>query len=123
MLTCSPVIAPEVQRMSETIEQEIARWHECAHSLHHPDPGDRLIAGKLNEEAGEVFGALTKLFEGRGSVEAVRGELGDVALCLAVIAGRNGWTIDELLHAKWVEHGTSWRPRHSAGYDGEHGTT
>lgn len=75
-----------------TAEQAITEWYDVKWG----DKDDRVVAAKLAEETGEVCGAFIKLAEGRRELADVQDELGDVLVVLSVLAGRHGWTLDEL---------------------------
>lgn len=82
---------------TSTIEAALSVWHDAKW----PDKGDdRLVTNKLAEEAGEVCGAATKMAEGRATIEALADEMGDVLICLAVLAGRYEWTLPQLLRRR-----------------------
>lgn len=76
------------------MEAAVADWHDDKWD----DKADpRVMGAKLAEEAGEVCGALIKRAEGRRTDLDLADELGDVLVCLTVIAGREGWTLHTLL--------------------------
>lgn len=80
------------------------------------------IAAKLGEEAGEAQGACIKLGEQRTDKDwqaELRKELGDVLVVVAVLAGRMGWTLDDLLLDRWA----TVRQRKSADYRERHGVS
>jgi len=56
---------------------------------------------KLGEEAGEVARSYTRYIEGRASLVHIAEELGDVLVCVSVIAGAYGWNIEDLRAEKW----------------------
>lgn len=95
-----------------TPEQEIFTWR----TERWPKPDDRSEismaltrlpsihdAAKLAEETGEVIGAVIKVGEGRATYNEFKAELGDALIALSVIAGRHGWTLDELRANRWEE--------------------
>lgn len=49
---------------------------------------------KLGEESGEVLGAITKIDEGRATVDDLYGELGDVLIVVSQFAALLGTTIE-----------------------------
>lgn len=74
------------------VEPLIALWHDDKW----PDKDDRIVAAKLAEEAGEVCGAAIKFAEGRRTEAHLADEIGDVLIVLSTLAGRHGWTLDDL---------------------------
>lgn len=84
-----------------TLEKIIQEWRETRWPKPgDPDPWDAM---KLGEEAGEVLGAVTKLAEERATMNDLADEMGDVLIALSVLAGRYGWTLDELRARRWEE--------------------
>ena len=83
----------------DTTELEIAEWHDKRWN----EKDDRVVAAKLAEECGEVCGALIKQHEGRRTDNDVRDEIGDVLVVLAVLAGRRGWTLADILADRYAE--------------------
>lgn len=61
------------------------------------------ILAKLTEEVGEVAGAITKLDEGRKTLADVQDEIGDVLVCLTILAARYGWSLSDLLTHRAAE--------------------
>ena len=87
-----------------TTEAAICAWREWRW----PKPGgpeaaDTWDALKVTGEAGEVAEAVTKIAEGRKDEQALANEIGDVLVALSVLAGRHGWTLDELRSARWAD--------------------
>lgn len=76
----------------DTTEAAYSLWHEAKF----PDRDDVWVSAKLAEEAGEVNGALIKMSEGRATTDDLADEMGDALIALSVLAGRHGWTLDEL---------------------------
>ena len=91
-----------------TLEQEIANWHRRRWPTFWPDGQLNVFAmgTKLAEEVGETCGALVKMRDGTGrqTVSDLKGEVGDVLLCLAVIAHEHGFTLGDAVMAKVEEH-------------------
>ena len=65
---------------------------------------DVRLAAKIAEEVGEVCEATIKIEEGRLTLDDLAGEIGDVLLCLHVLANRHGWNLSDLLQRKADEH-------------------
>lgn len=65
----------------------IAQWGDAPMSW---------VALKLAEEAGEVAGAVIRVPEGRGTVEDLDKEIGDVLIVLSQLASMRGTTLLEL---------------------------
>ena len=84
--------------MTRTREQAINEWHDKKW----PDKDDRHVAAKLAEETGEVCGAFIKLVEGRRTIDDVQDEIGDVLIVLSVLAGRHGWTLEDLRTRRFI---------------------
>lgn len=87
-----------------TFEQVIQEWREARW----PKPGgpevqDTWDALKLTGEAGEAGEAVTKITEGRRDEQHLADELGDVLIAASVLAGRHGWTLDDLRADRWEE--------------------
>lgn len=78
-------------------ESAIAAWHDNRW----PDKDDRHVAAKLAEETGEVCGAFIKYAEGRASLFDAINEMGDVLIVLSVLAGRMGWSLEEIRQRRW----------------------
>lgn len=81
------------------MERAIASWHDYTW------PGksdDRVIGAKLAEEVGEVCGALIKIPEGRRALTDLQDEMGDALIVLSVLAGRHGWTLEDLRARRWT---------------------
>ena len=89
---CSLIRTLEMGEDARPFEDVIAEWHDSKWG----DKDDRVVAAKLAEECGEVCGALIKLAEDRRTLFDVKDELGDVLVVLSVLAGRHGWTLDDL---------------------------
>jgi NTP pyrophosphatase (non-canonical NTP hydrolase) len=89
-----------------SLEERICEWHELRLPTMYPGgvADDVRMAAKLAEETGEVCDAVIKIEEGRRTLDDLAGEIGDVLLCLSVLAGRHGWTLEELLRAKVDQH-------------------
>lgn len=85
----------------ETIEDRIRFWRE--NRWPKPDPQDVWDANKLGGEAGEVLEAVTKIHEGRATLDDLADEMGDVLIAMSVLAGRHGWTLDGLRRRRWIE--------------------
>jgi NTP pyrophosphatase (non-canonical NTP hydrolase) len=84
--------------MTTTMEAYIAEWHEHKYGV----VDDRIVGCKLAEESGEVCGALIKIREGRVERSDVADELGDVLIVLSVLAGRYGYTLEELREQRFL---------------------
>lgn len=76
-----------------TLEAAVSVWHDAKW----PGKSDDVwVSAKLAEEAGEVNGAVIKMSEGRKTETDLMDEMGDVLICLSVLAGRHDWTLDDL---------------------------
>lgn len=96
---------PDSVTNAPTEEKAIQLWREWRW----PKPGDdstRIAdawdAMKVGGEAGEVMEAVTKIAEGRCTTDDLFWEIGDVLVALSVLAGRHGWTLDEIRSARWT---------------------
>lgn len=83
-------------------ENVIAIWHDTKWG----DKDNRHVAAKLAEETGEVCGAFIKFEEGRRTTQDIRDEMGDVLIVLSVLAGRLGWTLDDLRASRFEDVST-----------------
>lgn len=81
------------------VEAAVTAWHIAKFGR----IDERIIGAKLAEEAGEVCGALIKIAEGRATLQHLAAELGDALICLSALAGRHGWTLDQLRTDRWAE--------------------
>lgn len=72
-----------------------ARWPHRAHA--------DARAMKLAEEAGEVVGQVTRVIEGRGSVEAIAKEMAQTVMCLKGLAAIYDIDIDSAVRDEWAE--------------------
>lgn len=86
------------------LEACIAQWQEQRWPITAAD--DRVIGAKLAEEVGEVCGALVKIAEGRRTLTDLADEMGDALIALSALAGRHGWTLENLRAARWAEVST-----------------
>lgn len=68
---------------------------------HRATPDARAM--KLAEEAGEVVGKVTRLAEGRGSVDALAKEMAQLAMCMKGLAAIFGIDIFAAVGAEWTE--------------------
>lgn len=85
-----------------TTEEVISGWRETRWpKLGGPELQDTWDALKVAGEAGEVAEAVTKLAEGRATHADLKDEIGDVLIALSAIAGRHGWTLEELRARRW----------------------
>mgnify|MGYP001817619890 CR=1 FL=1 len=85
-----------------TMEQTIYAWRQ----IRWPKEGDHPIwdLAKVAEEAGEVVGTGIKVAEGRATTDTeLPDELGDLLIAISSVAGRHGWTIEQLRAARWAE--------------------
>jgi NTP pyrophosphatase (non-canonical NTP hydrolase) len=84
-----PIFIEEEPRLTEVA---IAEWHDSKWG----DKDDRVVTAKLGEECGEVQGAFIKIAEGRRTLADAADEIGDVLIVLSTLAGRHGWTLEQL---------------------------
>ena len=91
---------------TRTTEHRIYQWHRGRYPKMWP--GGELdpvrMTAKLAEETGEVCGTAIKTEEGRSSRHELAGEIGDVLICLSVLAAHHGWTLEDLRRAKTAQH-------------------
>jgi NTP pyrophosphatase (non-canonical NTP hydrolase) len=81
----APPVRTTFPTQKATLEWVKARWP------HHATPIWR--AGKLNEEAGEVIGAVIKREEGRKTDADVRQEVSQVVICAMALAEAEGFDL------------------------------
>lgn len=87
-----------------TFEEILTEWREARWPKPGgPDTEDAWDAMKVGGEAGEVMEAVTKIAEGRATLGSLADEIGDVLIACSVLAGRHGWTLDELRADRWEE--------------------
>lgn len=99
-----PWCGADLREQGPVSTAEVYAWHVGRFG----EPDRSLVALKLAEETGEVCGAVVKRAEGAVRPEKglttwaewtahLHDEMGDVAIVLNVLAGREGTTVDELL--------------------------
>lgn len=81
-------------------QEVIDSWH----ADNHPDfrTPDRL-ALKFSEESGEVVRAVVRILEGRGSLDDLSTEFGDVLITLSILAEHFGLDLAHVLAKRWPE--------------------
>ena len=85
-----------------SVEREIREWRETRWPKQGgPEWQDIWDAAKVAEEAGEVAGTVQKIAEGRAQLSDLAAELGDVLIACSTLADRHGWTLADLLDARW----------------------
>jgi len=90
------------KRMLNKLRDEVEEWNRrnfprwWGHELH-----PSLIANKVGEEAGEVLGEVTRLQEGRGSLDKLAEEVGDAVISLASLCAALGVDMEKAVWDRW----------------------
>lgn len=79
-----------------TLQAEVVEWQKQFPRSNLDKKGN-----KLGEECGEVCRAINRLDEGRGTVEDLEGEIGDVLIVLAAICGLAKIDMHEAAMKRW----------------------
>lgn len=82
------------------LQSEITGWHDTTWGDAMVKPS-WIVLAKLQEEVGELAGAMVKNREGRRTHQDIRDEFGDVMIVLAVLANRLGIDAASTMAARW----------------------